>query len=422
MSTSEVSTSKASKSNVRKVRRRKFWSRVSLFLLTIWAVFALWQAPVVPAFASNQIRGVWMTNLGAALSHYTMRTDEVVANMAKHHLNTLYPCVWNRGYTLHPSQVVKAAGGPLKEVVTDIPLLPGDDVLKGLAHQAHRQNLRIVPWFEYGLMIPETSAIAQTHPDWLTTTQTGETVETRLTTSKRLPKSLQNFQLEMAGGNLAWLNPTHPEVQQFLTDLIVEVVKNYDVDGIQLDDHFGLPVAFGYDAYTVEAYKTTHNGAAPPNDVNNAEWVAWRAAQVTQLLEKISLAVKQADADAIVSVSPNPPAFAYNKYLQDWRRWVDLGIVDEVLVQVYRDDVTVLKNDLYNGGFYDIREQVPVAIGLYTGPFGAAKPIERLETEIQTVQSAGYAGVSFFCWETTLWSFKGSEPNTVLTTFLQQFS
>ena len=91
-------------------------------------------------------------------------------------------------------------------------------------------------------------------------------------------------------------------------------------------------------------------------------------------------------------------------------------------MQIYRDDLSVLENDLYNSGFYDLQKQLPIAIGLYTGPFSEAKPIDRLDAEIQTVQSAGYAGVAFFCWETTLWSFKASESQAVLTTFLQRFS
>ncbi|MEM9087931.1 MAG: family 10 glycosylhydrolase [Cyanobacteria bacterium P01_F01_bin.53] len=404
-----------------KLKRRRFLQRIALFLGALWSAIALWQAPVIPTVSTEQIRGVWMTNVGAALTYYTQRTDNVVANMAKHHLNTLYPCVWNRGYTLHSSKVAKAAGGVSRDVVTDIPLLLGDDVLKGFVHQAHRQNIRILPWFEYGLMIPETSAIAQAHPDWLTTTQTGQIVASPLTPQSGLPKPLQNFQLEMAGGNLAWLNPYHPEVQTFLTDLIVEVVENYDVDGIQLDDHFGLPVAFGYDPYTVDLYKAEHGGVAPPADPNNAEWVAWRADGITQLLEKISVAVKQADPDAVVSVSPNPPSFAYHKYLQDWRKWVDLEIVDEVVVQVYRDDLAVFENDLYNSGFYDVRERVPTAIGLYTGPFLQAKSIDRLEREIKSVQIAGYGGVAFFSWETTLWTFKGSSTEAIFKTLSTLF-
>ncbi|MGB3295278.1 MAG: family 10 glycosylhydrolase [Phormidesmis sp.] len=407
---------------VAKLDRKRFWRQLALFLVALWGVIALWQAPVVSPVATDQIRGVWMTNLGAAWMYYAARTDEVTATLAKHRLNTLYPCVWNRGYTLHPSQVAKAAGGILRDVTTDIPLLPGDDVLKGFVYQAHRQHLRILPWFEYGLMIPETAAIALAHPDWLTTTRFGNSVQDPLRPFPLFPKPLQNFQLEIAGGNLAWLNPFHPAVQQFLTDLIVEVVERYPVDGIQLDDHFGLPVIFGYDPYTTALYQADHNGAAPPEDFSSAEWVAWRANGITQLMEKISLAVKQADPEAVVSISPNPPSFAYSKYLQDWRRWVDLGLVDEVVVQVYRDDLAVLENDLYNSGFYDLRDQVPIAIGLYTGPFLRAKPIRVLTKEIQAVQTAGYQGVVFFCWETTLWVFKGGGAGAVWRALFKSFS
>jgi len=51
-----------------------------------------------------------------------------------------------------------------------------------------------------------------------------------------------------------------------------------------------------------------------------------------------------------------------------------------------------------------------------------AKPIERLDAEIQTVQAANYGGVSFFCWETTLWGFKESDTQAVLKTLSERFS
>ncbi|MEL6261668.1 MAG: family 10 glycosylhydrolase [Cyanobacteria bacterium J06626_6] len=402
-------------------KRQKRWIRGLLFFGSLWLVLMLWQAPLISPVRTNQIRGVWMTNLGASISYYTMRTDEVVANLARHRLNTLYPCVWNRGYTLHHSEVAAAAGGMRKDVLTDFPLWPFDDALGGFVRQAHRQKMRILPWFEYGLMIPESSAIARTHPEWLTVNLAGNRISNSAKPNSFLPKPLQNFQLEAAGGNLAWLNPFLPEVQQFLTDLIIEVVARYPVDGIQLDDHFGLPVAFGYDAYTIDLYKQEHNNLAPPENKNDPEWVAWRADKITQLLQKITLAVKQANPDAIVSVSPNPPRFAYQKYLQDWRRWVDETLVDEVVVQVYRDDLSILENDLYNSGFYDVREQVPTAIGLYTGPLLAAKSIERLDKEIASVQAADYGGVSFFCWETTLWAFQGSPAHRIRQTLVNRF-
>jgi hypothetical protein len=76
------------------------------------------------------------------------------------HLNTLYPAVWNRGYTLYPSRAAQQAGGIGRDRLTSLPLIPWQDPLRALIHQTHHQHLRLIPWFEYGLWMP-TSALAQ---------------------------------------------------------------------------------------------------------------------------------------------------------------------------------------------------------------------------------------------------------------------
>ena len=376
------------------------WLQRSLLIFTLlWLVLSLWQAPVVRLGKpdTQELRGVWMTNFGAALMYYTTRMDEVMAHIAEHRLNTLYPAVWNRGYTLHPSTIALLAGGWSRAPFTSLPLLPFQDALSGLIYQAHRQHLRLIPWFEYGLMLPQQSPIARKHPDWLTTTRSG------------------------SKGN-GWLNPFHPQVQQFLVDLVVEVVQRYAVDGIQLDDHFGLPIEFGYDPYTTKLYRNDHTGTEPPSNPANPEWIDWRAERLTQLMAKIAKAVKVTRQGAVVSLSPHTPNFAYQKYLQDWTHWVNLGLVDEVIVQVYRQDLATLKVQLYNGGFRPLlRQSVPISVGLYTGPFLAAKRIQPLGSEVETVRAAGYKGVSFFCWETTFWLFKGGSDLQVRQTFLKLF-
>ncbi|MEM6592413.1 MAG: family 10 glycosylhydrolase [Cyanobacteria bacterium P01_C01_bin.73] len=393
-----------------KLRFKRWIKRGAIALLSFWLVIAFWQAAVVYPQAADtensEIRGIWITDAASALMYTSTRLDEVLANLAKHHLNTLYPAVWDRGYTLYPSKVTPKVGGARRDPLLAIPLLPFQDALAGMVHQAHRQHLRLIPWFEYGLGIPASSPIAVAHPDWLTTNQAGALVANPLTPDARLPKPLQNLQLELSGGNWAWLNPCHPEVQTFLTDLIIDVVQRYDVDGIQLDDHFGLPVDFGYDAYTVGLYQQQHGGASPPSDVRNEEWVAWRAGHITALFEKISTAVKAAKPNMVVSLSPNPPDFSYREYLQDWPMWVRQGWVDEVIVQVYRDLAESFNNSLYNDGYAELNQVVPVGIGLYTGPFLEAKPIEHLAEQVAAVKAAGYRGVAFFSWETTLWVFK----------------
>ncbi len=407
------------------MNRRKFctWAkRLGIFLFAFWLTISLWQAPVInrTISATDPIRGVWLTNYGSAFSYYTTRLDELTANLVQHHINTVYPAVWNRGSTLFPSQVVKSVGGPIRSRLTSLPLLPFQNPMGSLVHHAHRQHLRIIPWFEYGLWVPASSAIAQKHPDWLTTTIEGDIIASSVPPSK-LPSGLKDVQQEFTGLNQAWLNPAHPEVQTFLTNLILEVAQKYDVDGVQLDDHFGLPVAFGYDDLTQKLYQESHQGLSPPNDPNDREWVAWRADQITQLMTKIVTEVRAAKPDIIISLSPSPPRFAYEKYLQDWTRWADIGLLDEVLVQVYREDPSFLQAELDKQTFHYLRGQMPVAIGLYTGPGRNGKPIEQIKTEVEIVQDAGYDDVSFFCWETTFWILKKSSHAQVKAAFQQLF-
>ncbi|MBD3885037.1 family 10 glycosylhydrolase [Phormidium tenue FACHB-886] len=369
--------------SIRRLRpsRRRFFG---LLLCSLALGLVFWQAPIVPRDSGTvtELRGVWMTDIGAVLLYYTTRLDEAIAHLAKLQLNTLYPSVWNGGTTLHPSAIAGASSGthPLWQK------LPRPDPLAGLLKQAHRQQLRLIPWFEYGLMIPPQSAIAIAHPDWLSTTRDGKHQD--------------------AANRQAWLNPAHPAVQQFLCDLLVEVAKRYAIDGIQLDDHFGLPVAFGYDAYTIQRYQAEHGGQAPPADPTDTEWMAWRAAHLTNLMKKIADSVRAVRPSAILSLSPNLPEFAYQNYLQDWPRWVELGLLDEVVVQVYRSQPSAFAAELSNARVQQLQPQVPIAIGIYTGPFLAPKPVEQIQQQVERVRQTPYSGVSFFCWETTFWRLR----------------
>lgn len=424
---SEAVSSKESGKRSRAAKRAKLANRkrrrnLAVGIAALWLVLTCWQAPAVKLADTNQIRGVWMTNTAAAINYYGFHLDNAIANLAEHRINTLYPSVWNQGYTLYPNQVTQQAGGSCCDRIANVPLYPFDDILHSLTRQAHRHNMRLIPWFEYGLMIPASSAIVRAHPDWLTTNRAGETVPAPLSPHPLLPAPLQNFQMEISGGNIAWLNPMHPEVRQFLTDLIVDVVKRYPVDGIQLDDHFSLPMGMGYDPYTIQLYQFSHGGAFPPEDPSDSAWVAWRAQAITSLLADITQAIKQVRPGVIVSVSPNPPSFAYRNYLQDWVRWVNLGIVDEVVVQLYRDDLSVFEQDLYNSGFHSLRNQIPIAIGLYTGPLSSAKDFNRTIDEISAVQQAGYGGVAFFSWETTFWFLKQANDLEVRHTLHRLFA
>ncbi len=124
---------------------------------------------------------------------------------------------------------------------------------------------------------------------------------------------------------------------------------------------------------------------------------------------------------AVISLSPNAPDFAYQTSLQDWPHWVKLGLLDEVVVQVYWEDLASLKDELLSSKLQALKTSLPISVGLYTGPFLSPKSAQQLQKEIAAVRSTHYNGVSFFCWETTFWLFKGSPSDQVYQTFLKLF-
>ncbi len=331
---------------------------------------------------SNELRGIWLTNVDSDVLFSTARLERAIKRLKRLNFNTLYPTVWNRGYTLYPSKVAKKAFG---EPVLPMDELQSRDMLEEAVRFGHEQNFAVIPWFEYGLMTEMGSDLVSKHPDWLTTRKDGSS-------------------LFLHGENnqhrLAWLNPARPEVQKLLIDLIVEVVSKYDIDGIQLDDHFGMPVELGYDDYTIALYQKSHGGRLPPEDHNDPEWVRWRARFITGLMAKISRSVKAIKPNCLVSLSPNPREFSYTKYLQDWYSWVYSGFLDELVLQVYRSDIEDFRRELERPELQEVRKKIPVAVGILTGLRIQNVDMRQIKSQVRVARELSLDGVSFFFYET----------------------
>jgi uncharacterized lipoprotein YddW (UPF0748 family) len=394
-----------------KTLNRKFW--FGLFVV-IGLIFAL-ATPMISVPQSlatkpiREIRGVWITNVDSDVLFTRDRLATAIKDLRQLNFNTIYPVVWNWGYTTYPSKVAKrivgrsfmpkkSAGLLINRKLTASEGLEGRDVLKEMVTQGHKQGLAVIPWFEFGFMLPATtdpagSDFAKLHPDWLTQKQDGGTI------------------WKEGKDPRVWLNPFKPEVKKFIIDLVVEVVRKYDVDGIQFDDHFGLPSEFGYDKFTVNLYKNEHQGKLPPKDSKNEEWINWRADKITALMRELFMAIKAANPKAIVSISPNPQSFAKSFFLQDWAKWERQGLVEELLIQVYRDKLTTFIGELQKPEVKLASQHIPVGIGILTGVKPKPVSMSQIQTQIAAVRQQGLAGVSFFFYE-TLWKLT-KESETV---------
>ncbi|GAC1502915.1 MAG: hypothetical protein NVS2B14_15600 [Chamaesiphon sp.] len=77
-------------------------------------------------------------------------------------------------------------------------------------------------------------------------------------------------------------------------------------------------------------------------------------------------------------------------------------------MQVYRNDLSRFITELQRAEVKLAQSHIPVGIGIIAGLKGRPNSIEQLQTQVQEVRNHGFAGISFFFYE-SLWNF-GKEP------------
>ena len=351
-------------------------------LLTLLLATML-QLPQPARAEPTELRGVWLTANDMPVLRDRTRMQATLDQLADLRFNRLYAVVWNGGMAYYPSQV--SEGRQFQNFTYRG--LQGQDVIGELIAAGRSRGLMVLPWFEFGFMAPPDSELARRHRSWLTQKRDG---------------GLSSIS---AAGEVVWLNPFRPEVQQLITELVLEVVNQYGADGIQFDDHMSLPREFGYDPFTVALYRK-ETGREPPANEAEPGWVKWRADRITAFMEQLAKAVRKARPGAIISISPNYYDFAYKLQLQDWRSWVRRGIT-QLLIQIYRPDLASYLPQLEKPEVLESLGLIPTAIAVMSGQRNRPTPLALIRQKVEANRAKGL-GVAFFYLE-SLWSL-GPEP------------
>ena len=239
--------------------------------------------------------------------------------------NVIFPVAWNRGHTLFPSKVMNHYSFPIIDPFYE---RQQRDPLAEIIKEAHQRNIAVIPWFEYGFAashLAHGGHILQQKPNWAAIDYQGKRVKQ---------------------GGLVWLNAFDLEVQQFMLELILEVVNNYDVEGIQGCDRLpALPVTGGYDRATSQKYRADFGNKPPPN-CKNRRWIQWRAEILTNFLAQLHTRVKAVNSELIVSLSPAIYPFCLDNLLQDAKTWVERGLVDLIHPQIYRPSFSSYRQEV----------------------------------------------------------------------------
>ena len=156
----------------------------------------------------------------------------------------------------------------------------------------------------------------------------------RLQTEEQMRKVPDNFIIKkwinagkpyVKNVNGRWyLDPAYSETAELLAETVNEIIGNYNVDGIHIDDYF-YPSAdpdFDSDAFT-------ESGG---NDL-----AEWRIANVNRFVKKIYDTVKLWDKKLMFGISPQGNINSdYDTQYADVRRWGgDQGFCDYIVPQIY---------------------------------------------------------------------------------------
>ena len=351
--------------------KKTVWCFVVLFALQLNASAQKKEVPV---------RGTWITNVASNALSSKKNIKETIRLCKKAGLNNIYVVVWNNGVTMYPSKVVEEYIGVKQS--KDY----GDrDPIKEIIEEGHKAGIKVHAWFEFGFSYnygDSNCLWQQRYPQWV-----GRDVN-----GNHLQKN-----------KFFWWNALHPEVQEFMNKLVLEVVNNYAVDGIQGDDRLpAMPSEGGYDKVTKKMYGSEHNGSSPPGSSKDTAWVQWRANKLSAYIKQLYQAVKTAKPDCIVSWAPSIYPWSKEQYLQDWPAWLKGGYADYIFPQLYRYDIKAYKkiiNELNTQVSIDQKNKIVPGILTSLGDGYLVKK-EMLQQMIKYNRKNGYLGECTFYFET----------------------
>jgi uncharacterized lipoprotein YddW (UPF0748 family) len=326
------------------------------------------------------IRGTWITNVASDVLKSKKNIEDAIKLCKESNINNIYVVVWNNGVTMYPSKVVEEYIGIKQSTIYD-----SRDPIQEIIEEGHKAGIKVHAWFEFGFSYNygDSNCLWQKrYPHWV-----GRDVK-----GNHLQKN-----------KFFWWNALHPEPQAFIKKLVMEVVKNYNVDGIQGDDRLpAMPSEGGYDSLTKKIYAAEHYGAMPPENSKDSTWLQWRANKLSAYIKQLYQSVKAAKPECIVSWAPSIYPWSKEQYLQDWPAWLNGGYADYIFPQCYRYNIEAYKKliDELNKQVTP-KQKSKIMPGILTSlGDGYLVKKEMLQQMITYNRKNGYSGECTFYFET----------------------
>ncbi|HDR8193599.1 glycoside hydrolase family 10 protein [Bacillus thuringiensis] len=285
-------------------------------------------AEVNTTYKKHELRAVWIASVlnidwpsktGLPIEKQKQEFIRLLDNVKSTGMNTVVVQIKPTADAFYPSNY-----GPWSEYITGTQGKdPGYDPLAFMIEEAHKRNIEFHAWINpYRITMNHTDINrlsnyhpARQHPDWV------------------VPY----------GGKL-YYNPGIPEVKKFITEGALEIVQNYDIDALHMDDYFYPYKVAGEEFPDQKTYETYNNSR-----FTNIE--DWRRNNVNELVKDLNTAIKQEKSYVKFGISPfgvwrniaDDPTGSnttagqrnYDDLYADTREWIQKGYIDYITPQIY---------------------------------------------------------------------------------------
>jgi uncharacterized lipoprotein YddW (UPF0748 family) len=300
----------------------------------------------------------------------------------------------------------------------------GFDPLAVTLSEARQRGLKVHAWINTSLLanldaLPtDPKHVYNQHPEWLAVPRpvAGDLYKM----SPRDPRYRERI-VEWSKANRGELEgiytgPSNPKVRQHIYDIWMDVLKNYDVDGLHFDYVRLASPDFDYSRISLEKFRkwlepklskeerrqlkqaSKQNPLAGP-DTYAARFGDFQREQITTLVERIYRGVKQRKPNVMVSaaVFANDEN-AYTRRFQDWRRWLSMGILDVACPMAYSTDTAIFKKqiEIATASAHSAGRKVWAGIGAYR------LPVESTVEKINVARGLGADGIVIFSYDFTI--------------------
>jgi uncharacterized lipoprotein YddW (UPF0748 family) len=310
-----------------------------------------------------QYRAFWVDTFNTPLNNHS-DVAAVVANATAAGANAIFAQVRRRGDAWYRDALEPLPDG--------VPIAAGFDPLAELIGQAHAAGVEVHAFVIIGAVWNRPPTQPPSSPEHVFNRhgfdpQTGQPRQGRVNWLTRTlladggPISFGGYRF----GNDFWIDPGHPDAAAYTVEVLLHLVTHYDLDGLHLDrirypelavggQTPGTGASVGYNPTSIARFQRHHGlpEDGPPPDPGDPHWSQWRRAQVTDLVRRLYLGalayrpgLKVSAALIAFGAGPTteaawPAAEAFWRVYQDWRAWIEEGLVDLAIPMVYKTEHT----------------------------------------------------------------------------------